>query len=178
MGAAEGLAPGQASRLAKLFALEPEDAGRLAEAAVALVVARVAIRFFRLESLTLLSRRVALASATGSAAENGNEPGELPDSAQQLGWAADAASNAIGVTCVPRSLGLAWLLARRGLAAEVCLGAPRNGRRFPWHAWVELNGHPLGSASAKPGDPQEPAFELICRLPREAPTCTGMRESG
>jgi len=45
--------------------------------------------------------------------------------------------------CLERSLALWWLLRLRGLAADLRLGARKEGTRFEAHAWVELDGSAL-----------------------------------
>ncbi len=43
-------------------------------------------------------------------------------------------------TCLPASLLLWWLLRRRGIAADLCIGARTLTGEFEAHAWVELDG--------------------------------------
>jgi len=156
-----------ARRLAKAMAVDAGDAGRLAEAVIVVVAARVALRLLRVETLARICRRVAHASVPIGADRDGAVAVERRNEADRLAWAADAASNAVGLTCLPRSLGLCWLLARRGLSADLCLGAPRGRPRLPWHAWVELDGLPLGREATAPEDAGETPFEVVCRLPLE-----------
>lgn len=47
--------------------------------------------------------------------------------------------------CLPRALVLAALLRRRGIAAELWLGAG-TGERFDAHAWIEIDGVPICEA--------------------------------
>jgi hypothetical protein len=42
--------------------------------------------------------------------------------------------------CLEQSLGLWWLLRRRGIPAELRMGARSEAGRFEAHAWVELGG--------------------------------------
>jgi hypothetical protein len=49
-------------------------------------------------------------------------------------------------TCLERSVGLWWLLRRRGLGAEIRIGARKTGDRFEAHAWVECAGLVLNDA--------------------------------
>lgn len=42
--------------------------------------------------------------------------------------------------CLERSLVLWWLLERRGIAAEIRVGARKDANRFEAHAWVEQGG--------------------------------------
>lgn len=50
----------------------------------------------------------------------------------------------IPVRCLPRSLTLWFLLRRRGMDADLVIGAlPPRGRGLVAHSWVELDGRPL-----------------------------------
>jgi hypothetical protein len=42
--------------------------------------------------------------------------------------------------CLERSLALRWLLRRRGIAAELRIGARKESALFEAHAWIELDG--------------------------------------
>jgi hypothetical protein len=155
-----------AGRLEKLLALDPLDAARLAEAVFAVLAARVALRLIRVEPLVRFSRRIATAALSEGAPGKSDSESEASGRPETLCWAVGAASNALGARCLPRSLALAWLLARRGWAADLCLGAPRGGHPVPWHAWIELDGRSLGEPTTEPDGSGETPFELVCRLPR------------
>ena len=47
-------------------------------------------------------------------------------------------------TCLERSLALWWLLARKGIATQLRIGARKSGEKFEAHAWVERNGVAIG----------------------------------
>ena len=47
--------------------------------------------------------------------------------------------------CLSRSLVLWWLLRRRGMEVELCIGARLEGGRFQAHAWVERQGYPINA---------------------------------
>ena len=69
--------------------------------------------------------------------------------AQQLACALDHANHHYSIyqaTCLTRSLALLFLLARRGAAADVCLGVRTFTGRFEAHAWIEYNGIALNEA--------------------------------
>jgi hypothetical protein len=54
--------------------------------------------------------------------------------------AAAAARNVFfGTNCLEQSLVLWWLLRRRGIAAELRIGARKELERFEAHAWVEVD---------------------------------------
>lgn len=46
--------------------------------------------------------------------------------------------------CLHQSLALCWLLRRQGMAAQIRIGVRPNMQPFQAHAWVELDGIPLG----------------------------------
>jgi hypothetical protein len=48
--------------------------------------------------------------------------------------------------CLEQSLVLWWLLVRRGIPAELRIGARKEAGRFEAHAWVELGGVVLNNA--------------------------------
>jgi hypothetical protein len=49
--------------------------------------------------------------------------------------------------CLEQSLALWWLLRRRGIAAEVRIGARKNEGRFEAHAWVDFGGVVLNDSA-------------------------------
>ena len=51
--------------------------------------------------------------------------------------------------CLEQSLVLWWLLRRRGIAAELRIGARKEFERFEAHAWVEVDSAVLNDASAE-----------------------------
>jgi Transglutaminase-like superfamily len=53
----------------------------------------------------------------------------------------------IRTNCLEQSLVLCWLLRRRGMVAELRIGARKDSDRFEAHAWVERNSQVLNDAS-------------------------------
>lgn len=51
--------------------------------------------------------------------------------------------------CLERSLVLWWLLRRRGIAADLRIGARKDSDRFEAHAWVEFDSQVLNDANAE-----------------------------
>ena len=51
--------------------------------------------------------------------------------------------------CLEQSLVLWWLLRRRGIVAELRIGARKEFERFEAHAWVEVDSAVLNDASAE-----------------------------
>jgi len=43
-------------------------------------------------------------------------------------------------TCLEESLGLWWLLGRRGISSELRIGVRKHNEKFEAHAWVEREG--------------------------------------
>lgn len=148
--------------LARALDADAGDVGRSVEAAAAIVLARLSLRFVRLEVLARLSDR--LAGAAGDV-RGGTAPED--ETCDRAARAATVAGAVLGATCLPRSLALQWMLARRGVASDLCVGFPREGARFPGHAWIEVGARPLG-ADAADGERGDPAggLEVLCRLPR------------
>lgn len=54
----------------------------------------------------------------------------------------------VPTNCLERSLALCWLLKRRGIAAQLRLGARKDDGRFEAHAWVEVCGTVLNDVAA------------------------------
>ncbi len=51
-----------------------------------------------------------------------------------------ARNHLYAMTCLRQALTLQWLLARRGIAADLRIGVRREGRALEAHAWVECAG--------------------------------------
>jgi len=68
-------------------------------------------------------------------------------------------------TCLRRSLALRWLLRRRGLPAELCVGVGRDDGRMHAHAWVELSGRVVDDQPTVVAE-YAPYRELESRIPR------------
>lgn len=52
--------------------------------------------------------------------------------------------------CLTQALAARWLLGRAGYAAELKLGARREGDRFLAHAWLEMDGQVVLGGAASP----------------------------
>jgi hypothetical protein len=52
------------------------------------------------------------------------------------------------MTCLCRALALQWMLSRRGILPVLRLGVLNDGSGIQGHAWLELDGVPLGEAPA------------------------------
>lgn len=88
-----------------------------------------------------------------------------PRDARSLGDAVAlvAGRSVVGARCLGRSLVLWFLLRRRGVDAELVIGAraPRGGE-LPAHAWVEVAGEPVNDAA----DVRERFGSFGLQLPR------------
>ncbi len=103
------------------------------ETAAALLMARLGLRLVGLQRLRdLLVRLVAREQADVS-----------PSTAVEVGHNLAAIHQAVSrhlpwqASCLEKSLVLWWQLARRGIAAELRIGARKEAGRFEAHAWVE-----------------------------------------
>jgi hypothetical protein len=63
--------------------------------------------------------------------------------------AAAARNVFFGTNCLEQSLVLWWLLRRRGISAELRIGARKEFERFEAHAWVELDSAVLNDRNAE-----------------------------
>jgi Transglutaminase-like superfamily len=111
------------------------------EAAIALVATRVGLRLFGFRRWTGVLQWTA-PRKTELATENNSHN----TVAGVLRMEQAAARNLFVTTnCLEQSLVLWWLLRRRGLAADLRLGARKDEQRFEAHAWVEFCGMALNS---------------------------------
>jgi Transglutaminase-like superfamily len=122
--------------LRRLRRLTPSEAWALARAWWFLLAVDVGLRilpFARLES--------GLAPAPRAA---GPQPDET--AVPRLVWATAAAArhHLYPMRCLPQALCLRWFLGRLGIAAQLRIGVERRRGDLRAHAWVELDGHPLG----------------------------------
>jgi hypothetical protein len=128
-----------ARRIARLRSLRREQWGVVLASLVLLPAVQFSLRFrgFKRTARTLAqhSARRALPA----------EPAEARAIAEAVRLV--AGRPAIGARCLGRSLVLWFLLRRRGVDAELVIGAdaPRGGV-LPAHAWVELAGEPINDA--------------------------------
>lgn len=117
--------------------LTPGDWLALLEAWLALLAFWILVRLVSAERLRITSSAQA---------------GALPLTAEQLvlaerlyrlvGWAARL--HWPTKTCLPCSLTLRWMLARRGIDSRLRIGVRRVQADILAHAWIELAGQPVG----------------------------------
>jgi hypothetical protein len=103
----------------------------LREAAVALVLARLAVRLVSPARLFAWAERPPRRRRRFAAEE-----------ARWVAWAVEtvAACDAMNVAGLPRALAAHAMLRRRGLASRLCLGVARDGSEVSADAWIELGG--------------------------------------
>ena len=113
--------------------MTPETLRRvhLREAAVMLVMARLAVRFVAPAQLLAWAdrppRRVCRFAA---------------DDAKWVAWAIEvvSAKRLTSALCLPQALAAHAMLRRRGIASRLCLGVAPANDAFVAHAWVEVGG--------------------------------------
>lgn len=152
------------STFRRALSLSPEDWLRFTQAWLVLLIADLGLRwlpFARVERLLEPAR----SGRRSSAAED--------SVVARCVWAAAAASrhHLKTMTCLPRAFGLRWLLGRAGCAADLRIGVRREGDQLLAHAWVELDGRPVGEAEGGPS-PFQPLLEIPGDL-RTASTTRG-----
>jgi len=110
----------------------------LREAAVMLVLARLAVRFISPARVFAWAdhppRRIRRFAS---------------DEVGWISWAVEslAARPWINALCLPRALAAHAMLRRRGIASRLCLGVARDKDEFAAHAWVEIGNNKLVGVS-------------------------------
>ncbi len=101
----------------------------LREAAIMLLLARLAVRFLPPARLFAWAARPARRVRRFAV-----------DEAQWVAWAVDHLGTFAGMNgpCLPRALAAHAMLRRRGIASRLCLGVARSGSAFAAHAWIEV----------------------------------------
>ena len=75
------------------------------------------------------------------------------DEANWIAWAVEAAAEKpwINALCLPRALAAHAMLRRRGIASRLCLGVARNGSGLAAHAWVEVGKRKIHDGGGEAG---------------------------
>src|SRR5712691_6318625 len=123
-------------RIARLRSLRREQWRVVLASLVLLPAVQLSLRFrgFKRTAGTLAVHSARRAVPT--------EPSEARAAAEAVGLV--AGRPAIGARCLGRSLVLWFLLRRRGIDAELVIGADiSRGGELPAHAWVEVAGEPV-----------------------------------
>lgn len=97
-----------------------------------------------------IQRTRAMIEPKGQTADTAGKTQAPPDMVTSLARAMDRASALWRRSnCLDRSLGLAWLLARKGIPARLQIGVRKKDDGLDAHAWVECGGTPIGSDGAR-----------------------------
>lgn len=147
----------------RLLAAEPGDVGLALEAALALGLVRAALAVVSLSSVTAFAGDLAVAARAGSPRRLAGADEEA-GVARRLAKAVDSASGRLGGRCLLRSLALQAMLARRGVASVVVVAVRSRGGPLPGHAWVEVNGAPLGADGRAAASDLRAEMEPLGRL--------------
>jgi hypothetical protein len=121
----------------------------LREAAVMLIVARLAVRVVPPARIFAWANR---------------PPRRIrrfaTDEASWIAWAVETvgAKPWMGALCLPRALAAHAMLRRRGIASRLCLGVARDGGKLAAHAWVEIGDDKIVGGAAAGGFTRLAAF--------------------
>lgn len=91
----------------------------------------------------------------------GSDAGDFDDAANAVQRAARLFRGRI--TCLPRACALYWLLVWRGWPAHIRFGVRRGRNGLDAHAWVEIEGVPVGERHRS-----DPTFAPLCRTANTA----------
>jgi Transglutaminase-like superfamily len=126
----------------------------LREAAVILVLARLAVRFGPPARVFAWANR---------------PPRRIRRFAvDEVSWIAWAVENLgarpwMNALCLPRALAVHAMLRRRGIASRLCLGVARKGGELAAHAWVEIDKDKIVGGAAAAGFTRLAEFGGACR---------------
>ena len=106
----------------------------LIEAWMALLVARLAIRYWRFQKVLKRLQQTTHPSAERTATK------PVVRAVQRA-----ARLHPIPMRCLPQATALSWMLVRRGQPCEFVIGAKLESGTLDAHAWVEQDGIPINS---------------------------------
>jgi Transglutaminase-like superfamily len=131
----------QLAKLRRALRRGPRALGLFVRAWLALLAADLCLRWLSFPRV----ERLFAPPAVRPAAAAGDEAVRLRV------WAVDAAArhHLRPMTCLPRTLGLRWLLGRAGIPTDLRIGVARQGGRLLAHAWVERDGVPVGERAGE-----------------------------
>jgi hypothetical protein len=102
----------------------------LAEATIALALARLAVRFVSAERIVAWAARPPRRYDRFAAARYVEATARAVDEIGSKPW--------MDAPCLPRAIAVQAMLRRRGIASRLCLGATREAGALAAHAWIEL----------------------------------------
>ena len=123
-------------RLGRILSLRLDEWTMLLEAVATLVAVRVLLHLIEFSKVIGWIKRVDTSRADDWTRSR----------VERVAWLVDVAGRLTGMRCLPRSLTLARMLARRGLAADVRIGVQTADGRLKAHAWVEWMGCALNDS--------------------------------
>jgi Transglutaminase-like superfamily len=123
----------------------------LREAAVMLVVARIAVRFVSPARLFAWANRQPRRIQRFAA-----------DEAGWVAWAVEDLGTRMNALCLPRALAAHAMLRRRGIASRLCLGVARESGVLAAHAWVEIGKDKIVGGSEADGFTRLAEFGGAC----------------
>ena len=127
-------------------ALSPPERRLFRAAWWALLVSDLELRFAERRSLEAAMAPPAPAPSRTARPPAPAAAGELQKVAQAV--ASAAANHLWPMNCLPRSLALKRLLAKRGIASTFRIGVRKDFGELQAHAWIEVDGVPLGEPEA------------------------------
>jgi Transglutaminase-like superfamily len=136
----------------RFWRLNARSRGVVLEAAAGLAVTRVGLRLAGLRNWQRALGRLASATAINTARVGHDESSGIAFARSVARSQESAARHLIfHPTCLEQSLTLWWLLRRRGVPAELCVGARKEEGNFEAHAWVECEGVAINGTSESEG---------------------------
>ena len=137
-----------AGSVARLLALPLADVARLGEAAARVFAVEAGLRW--------LSPGATFRLIAGAARPRRRKGLDLG----RLAWLVEVADRHVPgrSSCLRRALGLAWMLGRRGIRADVRIGVARAGGVLEAHAWLETRD---GVAIGRPGGTDYAPLPLV-----------------
>lgn len=128
----------------RFWGLSAHSRGLVVEAAVALTATWIGLRAAGYTRWARVLDGLVPETARGMAA---GDPVALGSARAIARFEQSAARHLfLRTNCLEQSLVLCWLLRRRGIGAEVRIGARKDDGRFEAHAWVEFEGTVLNDA--------------------------------
>ena len=134
----------------RFWQLSGYERGVVLEAAGGLLATWLGLRLAGFRRWKNVLAALAPSPNTTARQANASQPSQR-DAAQTIARMAAAATRNFffNTNCLEQSLVLWWLLRRRGIAAELRIGARKEFERFEAHAWVEADSAVLNDATAE-----------------------------